>query len=141
MADSEYVLLVDDDPVMNFLSKRMLESFRFTADVEMASDGVEALEVIERRGTPCWTLLDIRMPRMDGFEFLNHLREQGLEGGHNVVIMSSSTRPEDKETAAAFDCVLAYIEKPLSREGMSELLREHECLRACFPGEEENTAG
>jgi CheY-like chemotaxis protein len=108
-ADRHDVLVVDDDPAVVRLLKLTLRSRGF--DVSSASNGVEALEEVERRH-PEAIVLDVEMPVMDGREFYHRLREQHADVP--VVILSANNpRVVQRELGAQ-----AYISKPFEPEDL-----------------------
>lgn len=70
------VLIVEDDPALRELYADVLRDEGWT--VQQAGDGVEALEILAAGTPPCVVVLDLRMPRMDGWELASRLRESGL---------------------------------------------------------------
>lgn len=111
------VLVVDDDPSMIKAARFVLES-RGT-EVTTAADGAEALEKVEE-SRPDLLILDLLMPRMDGFEVCKRLHEMEEAGGRRIpVLVTSAVREESSrrryelEMAAELN-VDAYLEKPFS---------------------------
>ena len=106
MADS--VLVVDDDPDIARFIEVNLRTHGF--DVHMASDGVEALErAMELR--PDLVLVDVMMPRMDGFQVVDHLRSDPRTANTSIIMLTAKALTADKVlgiTAGADD----YIIKP-----------------------------
>ena len=98
-------LFVDDDIVCAIKFKRFLSESEFGNLVVTASDGVEALEILrgdagrEKLEHPYMVILDINMPRMDGFEFLETLRKDPDLKDTVVFIMTTSGDPTDMDTA------------------------------------------
>lgn len=109
------VLLVDDDATANYLSKELLESMHAAKEIETAENCIRALRLIAQ-SSPDIIFLDIRMPAIDGFEFLERLKGLALEKKVKVVMLTSSLRPEDKLKAFSYKAVIEYLEKPLTPE-------------------------
>jgi len=118
------VLLVDDDDGVTFLNRFLLESSGHDLVIQTAINGSEALKIIEQAGAcPDIILLDVNMPVMDGFEFLQALSERQVYfKTANVYMLTSSLRETDRQAAAKFSCVKRYLEKPLTEEMVKELL-------------------
>lgn len=117
------VLLVDDDEGVTFLNRFLLESSGQNLIIQTAINGSEALKIIEQAGAcPDIILLDVNMPVMDGFEFLQALSEKPQYYNHATVYMlTSSLRETDRDAAQKFSCVKKYLEKPLTEEMVKAL--------------------
>lgn len=114
------VLVVDDSLTVRRASQRLLERHGYA--VVLARDGVEALERLgERR--PAALLLDIEMPRMDGFELLAALRADVALCGLPVVMITSRIADRHRERAQQLG-VLAYLGKPFDEEVLLALLAD-----------------
>lgn len=92
-APSRTVLVVDDDDWIRDILETVLQSAGY--DVVVARDGVEALERLEHR-VPDLILLDMMMPRMDGFAFAEELRKRGLRSAIPIVVMSAVDQTRQK---------------------------------------------
>jgi CheY-like chemotaxis protein len=127
------VLLVDDDNHTVFFNKVLLEETKFTKRVHLALDGEEALQLIKEgyalknedySGTYL-ILLDIKMPVMGGFEFLEHLagcKDLTKEKIHVVLLTSLTDRYYD-EKAKGFK-IATILNKPLTAEKLKVIMRE-----------------
>ena len=109
------VLLIDDDATANYLSKELLESMKAAKEIEVAENSLRALKLIAQ-SSPDVIFLDIRMPGIDGFDFLERLKALALENKIKVVMLTSSMRPEDRLRAFSYKAVIEYLEKPLTSE-------------------------
>ncbi|RZS90637.1 response regulator [Aquimarina brevivitae] len=110
------VLLVEDNETSNFLAKIMLRKAGILK-VDEALNGKEAYALIEKY-CPDFIFLDLNMPVMDGWEFLDEREAKELCNGVKVAILTSSSRPEDRKKAEKYSCVIAYFEKPLTMENI-----------------------
>jgi CheY-like chemotaxis protein len=110
------ILLVDDDAAANYLSKELLESLHAAKEIEIAENCLRALELIKQSDCADIILLDIKMPGLDGFDFLEKLKSLALSKKIKVVMLTSSLRPEDKLRAFSYKAVVDYFEKPLTPE-------------------------
>jgi CheY-like chemotaxis protein len=115
------VLLVDDDEATNFLAELALRSLDIVGQIEVASDGLVAYEWIKQNNCPDIIFLDIRMPRMDGFDFLDNITRMNVCNHAKIVMLTSSTRLEDKKKALTYNAVVEYIEKPLTEEVIKKI--------------------
>jgi CheY-like chemotaxis protein len=110
------ILLIDDDPTANYLSKELLESLHAAKEIEIAENCLRALELIRKTDCADVIFLDIKMPGIDGFDFLERLRNISLSKKIKVIMLTSSLRPEDKLRAFSYKAVIEYLEKPLTPE-------------------------
>jgi len=108
------ILLVDDDATANYLSKELLESLHAANEIETAENCLRALELIKQSDCADIIFLDIKMPGIDGFDFLERLKRLSIEKKIKVVMLTSSVRPEDKLRAFSYKAVIDYLEKPLT---------------------------
>lgn len=115
------ILLVEDDEVDIMNVKRSFRKQEITHSLEVARDGMEAMEKLREGDKPNVILLDINMPRMNGLEFLQQMRSDDDLKDIAVFIMSTSSNPLDKAHAFEFN-VAGYIVKPLSSGAFSDLL-------------------
>ena len=106
------VLLVEDDEITNFLSRIVLKKIGIT-QVEAVLDGQKAIQYLDN-GCPDLTYLDINMPIMDGFEFLEARKRTGFPKEPKVAILTSSIMQSDRIKAGEYPCVIDYIEKLLN---------------------------
>ncbi|MEM6303869.1 MAG: response regulator [Pseudomonadota bacterium] len=128
------VMLIDDEAVDQMFYKRVLERSGLTDEILSFTYAEKALEYLCDPATEPvdLILLDINMPRMNGFEFLEAVREKiGLSFDIPIVMMlTTSLNPKDQERAASYDVVRAYVNKPLDSDdiGMAAGILDH--LRA-----------
>lgn len=122
------VLLVDDDAVFNFLSKKIVERLGVAKDIHTALNGREALDLFNSyyQGAatlPDVILLDLNMPIMDGFSFLEAFNRLALPGKERVkiVVVTSSHDPKDIERTKKLG-VTDYLVKPLQEQKLKEAL-------------------
>jgi chemosensory pili system protein ChpA (sensor histidine kinase/response regulator) len=110
--------VVDDSVTVRKVTQRLLQREGYT--VMLARDGLDALQVLEET-VPDILLLDIEMPRMDGFELLSRMREQPRLAGIPVVMISSRTADKHREHAAGLG-VQAFLGKPYDEAELLELI-------------------
>ncbi|MBL4658250.1 MAG: response regulator [Flavobacteriales bacterium] len=119
MSEISSVLLVDDDETASFISKMMLLSIGIE-NVDAVLSAKQACDyLVEKR--PDFIFLDISMPIMDGWEFLEEIKRIELCPDVKVAMLTSSIHPDDKKMAENYDCVIAYLEKPLTKENVKEI--------------------
>lgn len=123
------VLLIDDDFVTNFLHENLLSEMQFCKNVKFTEDLEDALQFIENCYLPnenqksLLILLDLNMPVMSGFEFLDELFSRTEIPIHkvDVIIVSSSIHRIDTERAKNYK-ILDYIAKPLTPQKLQAAL-------------------
>ena len=116
------ILLVDDDPVIRASLSDLLEAEGFR--VTTAEDGQAGLERLTTIGSPCLILLDLGMPRMDGWEFLSRLNGKATERRVPVVLLSGLAYIRDAPGVADF------LAKPIRPDRLLDCVR-----RFCGKGE------
>lgn len=117
------VLLIDDDAISNFLSKSMIEKSGVFEKVEVFNSAVKALDYLKKQETekedfPEVILLDVMMPVMDGFAFLDELIRFESDSSKKVKVcmLTSSLDPKDKQQADSYPQVIDFMSKPINQE-------------------------
>ncbi|MFW8595641.1 response regulator [Cribrihabitans neustonicus] len=112
------VVVVDDDRADQIFYRRIIRRSKLADDIIMFDYAEEALEFLSGDDCPPVDviLLDINMPRMNGFEFLEEAcRRLGPDLGQALVVMlTSSLDPRDLQRAQRFEAVKGYLSKPLT---------------------------
>ena len=130
------ILLVDDDDTTNFVNTRLLANMKVAEDIKAVRNGKEAIEFLKeacsdnpKPGSICPDLifLDIKMPVMDGFSFLEKYKEEGLDTQDHVIIMmlTSSASFYDLERLKGFNKVKKHLSKALTEADVREIMRTH----------------
>lgn len=118
------ILLVDDDEVDVMTVKRAFTKANITNKVYVATNGVEALEMLRGPDLPTTrriVLLDLNMPRMNGIEFLREVRKDPQLAGLTVVVLTTSN--EDRDRVEAFQLnVAGYLLKPVTFSDFAEVM-------------------
>lgn len=127
------ILLVDDDVATNFINKKIIQKAEIVQHVHVALNGKEAIEYICNKGKfesennlypkPEMILLDINMPVMDGWEFIEAYKNLNESYKQNIIIvmLSSSFNPADKEKAESIPEISEFRQKPMSREALFDI--------------------
>jgi|SRR5579859_1770061 len=122
------VLLVDDDSICNFLNTATLQRMGFVNDIHAALNGKQAIDLFNdyfgrSKPLPDIILLDLNMPIMDGFSFLEAFRGLELPGKDQVkiIIVSSSANPNDINRAKSLGAS-QYLTKPLDEQSFRQAL-------------------
>ena len=144
MTKIKTILFIDDDNISLYLNKMLVEQLRIAGKSETLHNPWDALEYIQKnycyahtKNSVCTDLifLDIHMPGLDGFEFMQELEKiNNLDRSRFLIIMlTASLNQIDMEKASGYgDKIYAYLSKPLSEEDLKKL---HENLLAQFSSE------
>lgn len=118
------VLLVDDNDIDNFINERIILSFDFSSTVIVRTSGLSALQYLREflqkpEKLPQIIFLDLNMPIMDGFQFLEEFdlivqNYPVVKEKCRVIVLSSSMSPDDINRASINPYVHKYINKPLT---------------------------
>jgi CheY-like chemotaxis protein len=133
MAAISCTLLVDDDDTTNFLNQALLRRMAISDQVLVAVNGQEALDLLHQHcelpsspTCPALILLDLKMPRMNGVEFLQAYAQRPERENPSVVIimLTTSLNPKDVEQMQGLP-IAGYLTKPLTRDKVNQVLQEH----------------
>lgn len=118
------ILVVDDDLAIRVLLQAVLRRMKF--EVELAEDGAVGLEKIGRDGGYDLILLDLMMPKLNGYEFIDRIGAQAYNGNrpHIIVFTAAGKRGVDKIPE---DAVCASILKPFDLDKFIEIIDD--CLK------------
>lgn len=114
------VHIVDDNDVDTYISQHLLEEIGVASKISISTNGEQALKYLLSLGDqqPDIIFLDVRMPVMGGFEFLENYNAfmEGKTNRPTIFMLTSSSDPFDVDKAMAFPMVKKYFSKPLSPE-------------------------
>lgn len=122
------ILLVDDDDVDYMAVQRAMRQLRLLNPLVRARDGIEALAILTSLDTikgPYLILLDLNMPRMNGFEFLERIRSDPSLSSSVVFMLTTSSTDEDRMKAYSHH-VAGYMVKTDIKDGFNNILT---CLK------------
>jgi CheY-like chemotaxis protein len=118
------VLLVDDDRISNLLNEKTLARLGIAKEVHTALNGKEALELINKYygggvALPDIIFLDLNMPIMDGFQFIEAFQKLGIDKTSSImiIIVTSSNDPRDRVRAKSLG-IDNYLTKPVREEDL-----------------------
>lgn len=130
----DLILCVDDDPITLMLCKMVVSRAAFAGEVVTAQNGEEALNYFddlklnnlgnEIKRYPQLILLDLNMPVMGGWEFLDHFSKSDypvLFKDCKVIVLSSTIDPDDIKKAKTYPMVLDFLSKPITKEMLEDL--------------------
>lgn len=123
---SKRIYLIDDDPIYTFSMKAMLRQIGFSGDLKIYENGKEAYEGLKQetdRAIRELILLDLNMPVMDGWEFLDAISNNGvLSDQMQIYIVTSSISPDDEAKAQSIDTVDGFLVKPIGKAKLEEII-------------------
>jgi len=127
----ERVCVIDDDPIFLYGIKRIMKEIEFCDEIIVYEDGESALNelgsmVLEGKKLPDVVLLDLNMPVMDGWVFLDDfVKFPNHNQDHlSLYILSSSINPGDIEKAKQYPIIENYISKPVTISDLTDILKE-----------------
>ena len=109
-------MLIDDDPLDIFINTKLLRLNNFSEELIVCKDAEDALKLLGiDRVKPDIILLDIRMPIMDGFKFLEEYDKLDIDKSDTkIVMLSSSINPLDIERSMNNKYITRFLDKPLT---------------------------
>ena len=132
------VLLIDDDSATNFINNMLIKKSGITDRIEVALNGEEALEFLAKSGKhesidaekfpqPQLILLDINMPVMDGWEFIEAYEALDTDKKDNIVIvmLTSSFNSDDRIRAQTYGAISNFKNKLLTSGMIQDIMNEH----------------
>lgn len=129
MKKIDTICLIDDDEIFQFLTENAIKQSQIVSHIKLFSNGSEALDFLKNeadnpKNLPDIILLDLTMPIMDGWEFLENYITLKPKLGRQIVIyiVSSSIAPSDVEKAKSIAEVTDYLIKPITKDKFIELI-------------------
>lgn len=125
------ILVVEDNPDDEALTLRALREGRSAAEIAVVRDGTEALDYLfatgvhaarKPAGLPCAVLLDLKLPKVDGFDVLRQVRADERTRGLCVVVFTSSREQQDIARCYQLGCN-SFVSKPVAYEQYVEAVR------------------
>lgn len=128
----EHVLLIDDDRPTNFLNQRILSMGNPKSQIMAVSNGYEALDYLSKitigeTSKPGLIFLDINMPAMNGWEFLEMYAklDSTITHGTKIFMLSTTSNESDIEKGLTHELVQDFVKKPLSKAVVLDLFTKH----------------
>lgn len=126
------IMLVDDNMDDNFYHERIIRKNNAADTIVVKETGLEALEYLESTRDPANTLpdliiLDINMPGMNGWEFLEEFKklDEELQSKMVVIMLTTSVNPADEAMAKTYDVLADFKTKPLTKEMLEDILTKY----------------
>jgi two-component system chemotaxis sensor kinase CheA len=116
------ILIVDDSITTRTLEKNILEAAGY--DVRLATDGQEALGNISAAGVPDLIVTDVAMPRMNGFELTQHVKEDESTGHVPVILVTSLDSDEDKAQGIAVGADAYIVKSSFDQDNLLETIEQ-----------------
>jgi CheY-like chemotaxis protein len=124
MSNYKTCLLIDDNYIDNFVTRRILEGGNFAEEVIVSQSAADAIDSL-RAGSvkPDVIFLDIRMPVMGGFEFLQEYDKLEIDGKKTIKIfmLSSSLDPTDLKKSSNNKYITQFIHKPITQKILDDI--------------------
>jgi CheY-like chemotaxis protein len=117
-------LLIDDNYIDNFVTRKVLESSKFAKNIIVRESPFEAIEAL-RNGLikPDIIFVDVRMPAMNGFEFLEEFEKLPIaKEGVKIFMLSSSLDPTDMRRSFGNKQVTQFLHKPITQKVLEDLV-------------------
>ncbi len=134
MKQIDIACIIDDDPIFVFGAQRIMKKTDFCKGFLIFHDGQQALDhlipVLQgevESAVPQVILLDINMPILDGWQFLDALIEADIKREVSIFIVTSSIDPRDKIKADTYNNVKNLVVKPISKEALAKLVEQMDC--------------
>ncbi|MCR9155314.1 MAG: response regulator [Croceimicrobium sp.] len=124
------ILLIDDDPISHFLNKKVIEKLDINVHVQTVDSAQAGLEMMKYSQDvffrPCLILLDLNMPGMTGWDFIEAYKNLGMDFSEQtqIVILSTSENPDDRAKAKEYKEVHHYLSKPLGVDYLQKVIGE-----------------
>jgi CheY-like chemotaxis protein len=114
------ILIVEDNPANQLLVVKILDQVGFTADIDVAVNGVEAVKLVSKSPYDL-IFMDLQMPAMDGYEAMRKIRSSGAIIQPRIIVISANVQPEDVNNSYSAGAD-GFLPKPIDREAMVDII-------------------
>jgi len=123
------ILLIDDDGINNFINERLFKKLNIASHIEIRRNGKEAIEYlsqmcVQNEDCPELIVIDINMPEMNGFEFLEEFKNLKILNKHNTRVVMLSTSTNQRDIQKLNDLNIGLVRKPLCEEKIRGIVNE-----------------
>lgn len=127
------IMLIDDNEIDNFINEKIVQASSFADNIYVHTSSKSALEFLKnimltkkkfpKELIPAYVFLDINMPMLDGFQFLDEYEKliKDSEFKTKIVMLTTSLNPYDIEKSKSYSSVIDFIHKPLTEEALNKL--------------------
>lgn len=120
------LLLVDDDATTLFINEKIIEKCNLFMPHKAFSNATDCLQYMEGKNTEDQNfilILDINMPRIDGWELLDLIKSKNFKSKALAIMATSSLNEEDEVKSKTYDSVIQFLVKPLTIESCEKLVK------------------
>ena len=115
------LVVVDDEPVALLIMSKIIKRIGEDIEVVTFTDGRQAIGYLDKH-QPCLVFMDLNMPDLSGWDVLDRLEANNCV--QNVVVLTSSVSPQDRERAMNYDYVKGFVVKPASKDQLIRYLQQ-----------------
>jgi len=124
----KHIFIIDDDPISIIILKKNLELIAISEEIVTFSNGKDAFNHLEKeylKNEQYVIFLDINMPEMNGWEFLNKVEHLITSQNTSIYLLTSSINKADMEKAKQFLLIEKYLSKPICKEVLIEIKKKN----------------
>ncbi|HTA61754.1 MAG TPA: response regulator [Bacteroidia bacterium] len=131
------ILLIEDNEFTNIFNQKLIKNLDIAEQVYVAESGTDGLDFLLNKGkyqlkevnhpAPDVIFLDINMPGMNGWEFVEEYKENNSQNAMSskIVMLTTSPNPDDEQKAKLITEIIAFKRKPLTKVIINEVMAEH----------------
>jgi CheY-like chemotaxis protein len=126
------LFILDDDKITTHLMGEILKEISFVEEFHIENNGWQALEYLQNLTTassfPDVLLVDLKMPEMDGFEFIEQYEKEffSTHPDSAVVVITSSVSERDRQRAIGYKSVVKFLMKPFTEQSLEDIARQRQ---------------
>lgn len=115
MQEKNLILCIEDDAIDAMTVKRAFKDLEIDKELKIVHDGSEALLFLrdDKNPKPCFILLDLNMPVMNGFEFLAEIKQDILLKKYPIIVLTSSDKEKDREYCFDLNAAGYFVKPPV----------------------------